>query len=369
MWAAAWYIVKMTRMWVIVVVVGLAGCQAFYNAPLGGSDAVVGSSDAAPTAKRGIVFVTSQTFNSDLDGLQGADLKCQSAAAAGGIGGGRKFVAVLTTKSATAASRIVETPGWVMPNGVAVATSSADFAAGRILNPLRIDEFGQTISGDVPLAWSGQGFPGLADASCSDWSSNMGTGSTGQLDTAIPLAPYAFPCGAAYHIICASTDAGKPLTIAPLDASRIFVTKNLYSGNTGADICQAEAQQAGINGSFSPLRAPVSPALQNLTFRRIDNIAVAFTVDRSWLRPSTFLNRDPFGNVIQPTLITDRYMVPVWTGGEINDVTFGCKEWTVDDPSEIGRIGDASFATLQAFDTVVFPCNQKAHFYCMENSP
>ena len=76
-----------------------------------------------------IIFVTSTTYTGDLEGLAGADAKCNARAAAGGLPG--TYTAWLSDAATSAADRMTHNDGpYVRPDGVRIADSWTDLTDG-----------------------------------------------------------------------------------------------------------------------------------------------------------------------------------------------------------------------------------------------
>jgi hypothetical protein len=89
----------------------------------------------------GIVFISSQSYNGNLGGLSGADLKCQALASAAGLNGA--FKAWLSAGVETPISRFTHIPqGYKQVNDVFIAHSFDSLVSGTLLNPLSADEHG-----------------------------------------------------------------------------------------------------------------------------------------------------------------------------------------------------------------------------------
>ena len=168
-------------------------------------DEAVGSVDDL-----GVVFVTNQTFNGDLGGLQGADDKCNNAAARAGLAG--PYVAWLSDNATDAKDRITSQEYHTIAGGV-VATSLADLIDGVIGVPINVDALGDTIpvvSGSTQNAWANTTSGGVdvdgyvEDIGCSDWSSTAGMAHVGNIRQ--NLASWTdggpAPCSSHYRLYC-----------------------------------------------------------------------------------------------------------------------------------------------------------------------
>src|SRR5579862_2649322 len=118
-------------------------------------------------------FVTSATFTGDLGGQTGADAKCARAAKAVGLSG--TFKAWLSTSKRNAKDKLGTARGFVRVDGQPFADQVSDIVAGRIFNPLDIDENGDAHPDSPNPVWTGtlgDGTVATGDT-CSDWTSNF----------------------------------------------------------------------------------------------------------------------------------------------------------------------------------------------------
>jgi hypothetical protein len=149
-------------------------------------------------------FVTAAMFKTDL-GLAGADALCADEAAAAGLGG--KFLALLATSTASAASRFADLDGavWVRLDGVPLnRAGESPFDEGGLLAPLNVDSTGTyNLSGYVTVGAHGPRALALpALTGCRDWTSVactdvvLSVGDPSILgDWFRPLRATPFPCG------------------------------------------------------------------------------------------------------------------------------------------------------------------------------
>ncbi len=116
------------------------------------------------------VFVTNQTWNGDLGGLQGADNKCQQAAFDRGLGGAWR--AWVSTPTVWANSTIYHsTKTYRRLDGVIVADNWDDLTDGTLNNPINVNEFGDNIS-VIRQVWTGTNYLGVARLyHCNNWTS------------------------------------------------------------------------------------------------------------------------------------------------------------------------------------------------------
>lgn len=124
-----------------------------------------------------LVFVTSQGFQGDW-AKSGVDYWCNHLAAQAGLitDNQPRFKPWASTSGASAAERLHHSRGrYVLVNDLVFAASWDDLIAGNLLNPLDVDENGQTR--DYPV-WTGTAPDGTAAADndfCGDWTSDSFT--------------------------------------------------------------------------------------------------------------------------------------------------------------------------------------------------
>ena len=223
-----------------------------------GCDTTSGKCSAA-----NVMFVTSTGFTSgNFGGLAGADAQCQTAAQGAGLSG--TFIAYLSTSTAAAPSRVQNARGWVRPDGLPVADTPQQLAAGNLLYPVLLDEHGQRVASNLnEFAMTGTKFDGTINAgeTCVDWTSgsNNDTGAGGD-----PLAGYSgwqaepsLSCGSVgetWRLYCLQNSA-KVSVALPTGQGRVaFMTASPWipsGGLAAADArCQSEAQAASLSGTY-----------------------------------------------------------------------------------------------------------------------
>lgn len=119
-----------------------------------------------------IVFVTSDTYNGNLDGLTGADAKCRMLATAAGLTG--TYKAWLSDSTTSAASRLTHSNmPYSLTTGVKVADNWNDLTDGSLDNVITTTEKKQGISPQSSLvAWTNTKKDGSIDSiawNCGNW--------------------------------------------------------------------------------------------------------------------------------------------------------------------------------------------------------
>ena len=127
-----------------------------------------------------IIFVTAAKYNGDLDGLDGADAKCQVAADGATLDGAKlpgTYKAWLSDSTTSAKDRLTQSSGpYVRTDGIQVAADFADLIDGikslsfnNIAAPLNVDENGFVLTGSQD-AWTGTNVLGQSTIpNCTNW--------------------------------------------------------------------------------------------------------------------------------------------------------------------------------------------------------
>ena len=134
------------------------------------------------------IFATSQKWQANLGGINGADAKCQAAASAAGLSG--TWIAIISDSSHNAKDKLPDKI-FVRIDGQIIANSKADLFDGTINVPINITETGSVIAEQYHYAWTGTNSLGnystpssFGTASCDDWSKNWGGHATDGLTSA-----------------------------------------------------------------------------------------------------------------------------------------------------------------------------------------
>jgi cysteine-rich repeat protein len=130
------------------------------------------------------VFVTSEMFDGNLGGLDGADQKCQMLADAAGLAG--TFLAWISTNEGSPSTRFTQsTTPYTLVDGTEIAPNWAGLIDGSLAAAINLTELGQPApigntscaGGGNPTVWSATTISGgLAGASCSNFTSTAGGG-------------------------------------------------------------------------------------------------------------------------------------------------------------------------------------------------
>jgi hypothetical protein len=157
-------------------------------------------------ARDSIVFITSLTYQGNVNGLAGADQRCRMLAAIAELPRFDTYRAWLSSSTISAGERLLHSRGrYVLVNSLVVAQDWDALVSGTLEHPINVDENSQT---QVGRAWtstlvSGEAAPGANF--CDDWTGVIdpdgGTGLPGVTD-----ATWSFfengPCGLEAHLYC-----------------------------------------------------------------------------------------------------------------------------------------------------------------------
>jgi len=130
-----------------------------------------------------IGFVSEETFDPST-GIAAADTLCESEATSAGFANASTFKALLSTTTASAASRFNVATGsepFVRPDGIEIATAPA-LAAGTLDSGIWQNADGTYVTAGTTLAWTGSTNPStLGSHTCTNWTTKSAsiTGSVG----------------------------------------------------------------------------------------------------------------------------------------------------------------------------------------------
>ena len=323
-----------------------------------------------------LVFVTAETFASDLGGTSNYDVECNNAASAAGINdtdlNGTRFVAWLSDASVPAANRISAARGFVRLDGRPVADTVASLVAGAIMNPIRIDENGGNVSDDDVMT----GTLGSGDASpngtCSDWFSNSGSVRIG-LTSGGPEIWTSFdspPC-APMRMYCFMKTKNAALSTTPVTGKLAYLTNAPYLPGSGDPDARCEADKPPGTGTVEALLARTTAAAAS----HLDPAAVYVRPDGQMIGTGQQL--------IDVAIASARLDSGIWQSGDGTYVVDGivwtgdthlttvpaasdtCDDWSVNTGS--GRVGASSYTTTSHWSDGAFGCNSGfIRLYCLE---
>ncbi len=161
------------------------------------------SSSGAPAGSH-LMFVTSQSWNGNLGGGEGADAKCQAAALASSRAGTWKAI-ISVSASEEANTRITISGPVYNVDGEQLATGAASLWDGYLDNAVRFNEFGELASGSAWTGSSASGDVAETGGNCSLWF--QGSGNTGRVGYAYNastdwLSANTIACGTPLRLYC-----------------------------------------------------------------------------------------------------------------------------------------------------------------------
>ncbi|MBL9101047.1 MAG: DUF4215 domain-containing protein [Myxococcales bacterium] len=158
-------------------------------------------------ARDSVIFISSQKYTGNVDGLAGADQRCRMLAAIAGLSRSNMFRAWLSTPEKAAADRLLKSRGrYVLVNGLVVAEDWEGLVSGALLHPIDVDEMSQTKD---YRAWTGtlsNGQPAFGSEFCDNWTSGAidkygGNGISSMVDETWSYFEDG-PCGLDLHLYC-----------------------------------------------------------------------------------------------------------------------------------------------------------------------
>ena len=343
-------------------------CGGTFTCELTANGDINVGAEFAPLPNR--VFVTSTTTDGAFGGLAGADSICATRAAAGGLSG--TFVAYLSDSTTDAADRVSTSRGWVRVDGAPFADAPTAFSNGKIVFPLRLDEYGNDV-GNV-LVYTGTSGGTASTELCADWTSNLAT-DTGTVTrseyAAALLNGSTGDCDSAAHLMCVETGRNVPLAIHPDPQAHLaFVSKTEWipgQGRSSADaVCIADAAAAGLSGDFLAGVATTTESIESrfapgLIFRRVDGVrllrgAGIFATDYLDVPPEL----DSLGGHIDNDFWTGtlRWNAPA-------ELTQNCGDWSTGDAGTTAEMHETSNTDLRT-SAKRDPCSTSIPVLCFE---
>jgi uncharacterized repeat protein (TIGR02543 family) len=169
-----------------------------------------------------LMFVTNDIFNGQLDGLAGADKKCQTAAAQAGLPG--NYVAYLSALEGNtvtnAPSRVGGARGWTRVDGKYFLRKIEELHSGQAISTPDISEYGTSIvNAQTQLAWTGTTSQGtfvnqcLPQGGTVPWTgtANLATLGYAMVTSSEVVQATSTRCAAAAHLYCFGIDRAADL--------------------------------------------------------------------------------------------------------------------------------------------------------------
>jgi hypothetical protein len=341
---------------------------------------------ATATPVFNVAFVTSTTFTGDLRGQTGADTECATLATAAGLSGTWK--AWLSTSTLDAVTKLGSARGFVRPDGKPFADRVSDIKAGKILNPLTLDEAG--IDDGFQEVWTGTTNDGLVAGSstCADWTSTsmmvfgevgVSTGGPGAWSDEGGSSGRSNSCSANSAFYCFDTSHISTLTVTRVSGRVAFVSGFFSTklGVSGADAqCQTEATNAGLANPSNFLAL-----LSTSTMAAASRFKLS-AMDAPYVRPDGIKIADAptiaEGGILDSGIwqhADGSYVTGlanlVWTGSPVPNMTGTladtCQDWSTTDFSKLGREGESNITDPSWWNLDASSCGDPlAGVYCLE---
>lgn len=331
-----------------------------------------------------IVFVTSTEHTANLGGLAGADAICAARATAAGLAG--TYKAWLSTSTVSAKSRLGTASGWVRPDGKPVLSLISDIEKDKFFYPPALDEAGVNLGlASVRTCTDERGLlpSDPAITTCGDWTSDvdveskyhyLGFSSSGSRNfTANSIANCAF----SGRLYCFGIDRTAFVAPDPISTGRKAFTTSAYwksgAGLSAADaLCQAEASEAGLTGTFKALLAATGASAasrfagNDTPWYRMDGLALAASAHEFFAGPTI---------AIPPTLTAkgERVIGRAWAGATsmVADGTDdrNCSNWTSSSAAAMPSLSEFDNTAASFFFGLTTPlkCSGDAHLVCLQN--
>ncbi len=158
-------------------------------------------------ARDSVVFITSERYRGDINGLAGADQRCRMLAAIAGLSRFDTFRAWLSTAETAAADRLLHSRGrYVLVNGLVVANDWDGLVSGALLHPIEVDEMSQTQTLPVWTGTLADGQPAFGSEFCNGWTTFSGDFRGGAGLSSVVDATWSFfsdiKCNTDLHLYC-----------------------------------------------------------------------------------------------------------------------------------------------------------------------
>lgn len=337
-----------------------------------------GDSDGEINVGANVIFVTARDIvPGALGGIENADARCRADAAAAGLPG--EYVAWMSTTTQTAISRVAGSRGWVRPDGMPFADTTAMLMTSRVWTPPSVMADGTDLVFDIArhVITGASASGGVSDYdTCSDWTSTSTMQLPGKLTSSLRWATNPvfdmLGCGATARIYCIGIGADVPVVTPQVAGRRAFLSSFQPSGNgTQAfdTTCENEAQTQGLGGTWRALVADsTNPAAARfdgtgLPWVRLDGIPLAPTAQD--LLTTGF--RVPLDQLVDGTRASD-FVSATWLGapGLTAAATLACSDWMSASPSADGAVGNFYMAGTEATTSTMVGCQGTARLYCLE---
>jgi hypothetical protein len=316
-----------------------------------------------------LIFVSSETFPTNLGGTAPYDAACNRLASAAGINdaSGTGYIAVMSGPRSFVERVPASARGWVRMDGLPVA----DALAGLLDNgpapfyPVSLTEIGRP---SLESTWTGTQADGSANHTCGDWTGGSPDdyGLQGSATTLAWLDLSGQVCDPPHAVYCMGVTKTAPVALQPFTGKRLWVTSTLLTvGSESPDaFCQA-SRPAGVANAAAligeALRAGGDVLDPTATYVRLDGALLGTGSELRAGQLTTAIRFDSGGSAL--TTIDQ-----VWTGGVLSARAASaenCNDWTR--PEATGTFGIPTETNFRAFaHGVSEPCSEPRRLYCFE---
>jgi hypothetical protein len=311
------------------------------------------------------VFVTSTATTGAISfmgftGVSAADKICQARAAAAGLPP-NKYLAWLSTSSENAAARLGSARGWVRVDGTPVADKLSDLTTNHLFYPIKLDEFGNVVPEGI-YAMTGTFGGGTYDSggNCNDYTSTTGgvRGGWPSADSGL-FSSFARPvCTTSMRLYCFGVDNAAVVSLPQDSVRRAFTSNMKWTPGNGIqeadDVCQKDADNAGLGGSFKALLATNGDAaiarfdLNGKPWARPDGALLAEKASDLALGTLTHVLASPSSNPENTAWYANNRFL--WSGAP-DLVTKGtdlttCKDWTTGGADPYADFGVTGYTVI-----------------------
>jgi hypothetical protein len=381
---------------------GLGRCMSDVCCP--GATVNVGDDTCGSALDARLAFVTALDHDGAMGGLEGADARCNEAAADASLNG--TYHAWLSAPTISATSRVTY-DALALVDGTLVTTSLDDLLSNDPLVPIGRTAWNEVRDVNVWTATSGRG--GASGSACTSWTNNNGVddaaliGDSGDTVgwTAVaslacdqPAALYCFQddCPGKGHVDhstdnehcgeCGNACAPEVTCINGECGARVFVSSAVTQGSIDASgigalvaadtICNNFAMDAMLSGTYrawlSTTTVNASSRIVDAPYFRTDGVQVA--TSRSQLLSSLATP------LMAPIDRNERAAqvgagTPVWTGtSAAGDLVAGshCSDWVTNARVEPGTYGVASDTSGAWTNAGMQICTSTSSLYCFQVS-
>jgi len=310
------------------------------------------------------VFVTSESFDGNLGGIDGADTKCADAASAAGLGGNWK--AWISDNATNASMRIIDAQ-YQLLDGTVVANNLDDLTDGKINAPIDLDEIVGTGGTHVVQVFvTSESFDGNlggidgADTQCTSTANTAGYGGNWKawISDSTRNARDRIPDGE-YQLLNGTIVANNliDLTDDTLDVA-INLDEKLATVTTNADVWTATATD-GINQGFGSCSS----------WSTSDN-AERGRIGRSTSDDSFWTDvggGSPCDSTRRLYCFSAKASSEVWTSTAEDGINQGfgsCVNWSTTSLTNSGRVGESTAVDATWTSLGGRTCDMERRLYC-----